>query len=150
MEQKKFVVDWGGRQRQRRQTKAGKARKTEKANKDRRICSKNIRILQRQAGSYRAENHLEIHQAGTLDCYGTCQCSALLNGVFVSRNGFPVRVVSFLRINIPLSEPYHGGTVEQLDTPCWLWTCRSSRLKPFFVKGGGGKGVGTMYWQKTM
>ena len=82
--------------------------------------------------------------------YGTCQCPALLNGVFVQWNEFSVRTVSFLRINIPLSEPYHGGTVEQLDTPCWLWTCRSSRLNLLFVKSGSGEGVGTMYWQKTV
>ena len=56
-----------GRQRQRRQTKTGKARKTEKAKKQTGIF-KNIRILQRQAGSYRTENQLEIRQVGTLDC----------------------------------------------------------------------------------
>ena len=82
---KRFVVDWGGRQRQRRQ-------------KRQTGLYRNIRILQRQAGSHRTENRPEIRQVGTLDCYSTCQCSALLNGVFVSRNGFPVRVVSFLRI----------------------------------------------------
>ena len=34
--------------------------------------------------------------------------------------------------------------------PCWLWTCRNSRLKPFFVKSGSGEGVGTMYWQRAL
>ena len=111
---------------------------------------RNVRTSQRQTGSYRTENQLGIHQVDTLDCYSTCQCSALLNGVFVSRNGFPVRVVSFFRINIPLFEPYHGKTAERSDTPCWLWTCRNSRLKLFFVKSESGEGVGMMYWQKTM
>ena len=87
--------DREGRQRQRRQE-----RQTG--------LFRDIRILQWQAGSYRTKNQLEIRQAGTLDCYGTCQCSALLNSVFVIWNSFPVRVVSFFRINIPLSEPYHG------------------------------------------
>ena len=105
--------DREGKQRQRRQAK------TEKAKKQTGIF-KNVRILQRQAGSYRTENQLGIHQVGTLDCYSTCQRSALLNGVFVSQNGFPVRVVYFFRINISLFEPYHGKTVEQLDTTCWL------------------------------
>ena len=35
-------------------------------------------------------------------------------------------------------------------SPCWLWTCRSSRLKLLFVKGGSGEGAGTMYWQKAL
>ena len=124
-------------------------KKTEKAKKQTGIF-RDIRILQRQAGSYRTENRPEIRQAGTLDCYSTCQCPALLNGVFVQWNGFPVRVVSFLRINIPLSEPHHGGTVEGQTPPCWLWTCRNSRLKLLFVKGGSGEGVRMMYWQKAL
>ena len=104
--------DREGKQRQRRQAKTEKAKrqtktekaskyregkKTEKAKKQTGIF-KNIRILQWQAGSYRTENQLEIRQAGTLDCYITCQCSALLNGVFVIWNSFHVRIVSFLRI----------------------------------------------------
>ena len=36
--------------------------------------------------------------------------------------------------------------MEGQTPPCWLWTCRSSRLKLLFVKGGSDEGVGTMYW----
>ena len=149
---KRLLLIGAGRQRQRRQERQRRQTKTEKAGKDRegkktdgsvqRYC-----ILQRQAGSYRTENRPEIRQAGTLDCYSTCQCPALLNAVFVQWHGFPVRVVSFLRINISLSEPYHGRTVECQTPPCWLWTCRNSRLKLLLVKGGSGEGVGTVYWQ---
>ena len=71
-------------------------------------------------------------------------------GVYVSWNSFLVRIISFFRINIPLFEPYHGGTVECQTPPCWLWTCRNSRLKLLFVKSGSSGGVGTMYWQKTV
>ena len=75
--------DREGRQRQRRQAK------TEKAKKQTGIF-RNIRTSQRQAGSYRTKNQLEIRQVGTLDCYSTCQCSTLLNGVFVIWNSFHV------------------------------------------------------------
>ena len=68
--------DREGRQRQRRQKdREGRQRQTG--------LLRDIRILQRQAGSYRTKNQSEIRQVGTLDCYSTCQCSALLNGVFV-------------------------------------------------------------------
>ena len=178
---KRFVVDWGGRQshrrqRQRRQTKTEKA-KTEKAGKDREGKDRegkdregkdregrqrqrrqtktekakkqtgifrDIRILQRQTGSYRTENQPEIRQAGTLDCYSTCQCPALLM-VFLLSGTVSMSESHFFRI-LPLFEPHHGGTAEQLDTPCWLWICRSSRLNLLFVKSGSDEGVGTMYW----
>ena len=108
--------DREGKQRQRRQTKTGKARKTEKANKDRegkkdREGRQRQRGQKRQTGLFKkysylttADGQLPYKESArntasrTLNCYGTCQCSALLNGVFVSRNGFPVRVVSFLII----------------------------------------------------
>ena len=59
-----------GKDKDRRQTKTEKAKrqtKTEKAKKQTGIF-KNVRILQRQAGSYRTANQPEIRQAGTLDC----------------------------------------------------------------------------------
>ena len=40
--------------------------------------------------------------------------------------------------------------MEGQTPPCWLWTCRNSRLKLLFVKSGSGEGVGTTYWQKTV
>ena len=107
----KKICCWLGRQ-----IKIEKAKKTEKAKRQRRQAkTEKAKRQRRQAGSYRTENRSGIRQVGTLDCYGTCQRSALLNGVFVQWSGFHIRVVSFLRINIPLFEPYHGRTVEQLD-----------------------------------
>ena len=61
-------------------------------------------------GSYCTENQLEIHQVDALDCYSTCQCSALLNDVLLSGT-VSMSESHFFRI-IPLSEPHHGGTVE--------------------------------------
>ena len=46
------------------QANTGKAGKTAGLFRD-------VRILQRQAGSYCTKNHLEIRQVGTLDCYST-------------------------------------------------------------------------------
>ena len=103
--------DREGKQRQ------GKQERQRRQKKKQTGIFKNVRILQRQAGSYRTAESARNTASRHSGLYGTCQCPALLNGVFVQWNEFSVRTVSFLRINIPLSEPYHGGTVEQLDTP---------------------------------
>ena len=67
------------RQRRQRQRRQERQRRQRQRRQERQAgLFRDVRILQRQAGSYRTENRPEIRQAGTLDCYITCQCPALL------------------------------------------------------------------------
>ena len=80
--------DREGRQRQGRQ-KDREDRQRQRRQERQAGLFRDVRTSQRQAGSYRTKNQPKIRQVGTLDCYSTCQCPALLKWCLCSMERGP-------------------------------------------------------------